>query len=707
MLRYVVVVMLLLLSGAPALPAPVAGEFAPSYFDSDGDGVDDRLAPLLAQGAAVDIFLVFNMAPGAEQRRMLASLELEPSYESHYLPVWQLDGVPTHKVGWLTALPGLQLVEWQAIYYPLLSTSVPAVKARDSSTYDDVAWDRGLQGAGVNIAILDTGVDNEHETFEGRFIAGVDCVGGCNDYTTEEDSGGDPDDRNGHGTHTASTALGTGGETDDDGDGEPDYMGVAPEARLVDVKVMTDLGAGGNVLQGIEWCADHADEDWGSGTAGIQVMSMSVGTSGGSDGSDAVSQAANAAVAAGIVAVAAMGNDGDNVVPAPAAGDWVIAVGATDDQDTVDRDGDPVADYSNYGPRDSDGDDDRWDELKPDVVAPGSGIRAAAGASAPFTIATDGYTDMSGTSMSCPHVAGLAALMLQDDPGLEPGAGQNEVMWRMRNFSEQWGPASEPDNSSKYNYVAGWGYADAWAFVNVAQADAQVVEDAYAVLIDAFGQQGARCNHADVRAAEGFQRQHVGARDPRVQDVADDGDREILEVATVAADSQHVEHRLGRVGVVAVAGIDHSHVRADPFGDKVRGAGIAVAHDEHVGGHCLQVLQGVVQGFALAGRGGRDVQVEHVGRQPLGRQLKGGASTRGVFEEDVADRLAAQQRNLLDGALAHFKEGVGGVEQFGQQFARQPFNGQEVAQLALLVELQVVRRQAHGDLFPRASASQR
>ena len=147
-LRYVVVVMLLLLSGAPALPAPVAGEFAPSYFDGDGDGVDDRLAPLLAQGTAINIFLVFDVAPGAEQRRALASLGLEPSYESHYLPVWQLDGVPAHKVGWLTALPGLRLVEWQAIYYPLLSTSVPAVKARDSSPYDDVAWDRGLRGRG-------------------------------------------------------------------------------------------------------------------------------------------------------------------------------------------------------------------------------------------------------------------------------------------------------------------------------------------------------------------------------------------------------------------------------------------------------------------------------------------------------------------------------------------------------------------------------
>ena len=475
-LRYLLVVMLLLLSAVPAVPGPAAPEFAPSYFDDDGDGVDDRLRPLLARGEAVNIFLVFDAEPGDAQRQALASLGLAPSYESHYLPVWQLDNVPAHKVSWLAVLPGLRLVEWQAIYYPLLDTSVRAIKARDSSTYDQVAWDRGLDGAGVVIAVLDTGVDNEHETFEDRFIAGVDCVGGCGDYTTEEGSGGDPDDRNGHGTHTASTALGTGGETDDDpADGEPDYIGTAPGARLVDVKVMTDLGAGGNILQGIEWCTDHADEDWdASGSDGIQVMSMSVGTSGGSDGSDSISQAANAAVAAGIVAVAAIGNDGDNEVPAPAAGDWVIAVGATDDQDTVDRDDDPVDSYSNYGPRDDDGDDDRWDEMKPDVVAPGSGITAAAGAPAPFTIATDGYTDMSGTSMSCPHVAGLAALILQDDPGLEPGPGYNEVMWRMRNFSEPWGAASEPDNSSKYNYYSGWGYVDAWEFVNVAQPDGEV-----------------------------------------------------------------------------------------------------------------------------------------------------------------------------------------------------------------------------------------
>ncbi|MEE3276580.1 MAG: hypothetical protein VX193_01980, partial [Candidatus Thermoplasmatota archaeon] len=162
MLRYLFVVMLLLLSAVPAVPGPAAPKFAPSYFDDDGDGVDDRLMPLLARGEAVNIFLVFDTKPGDAQRQALASLGLAPSYESHYLPVWQLDDVPAHKVSWLAALPDLRLVEWQAIYYPLLDKSVRAIKARDSSTYEQVAWDRGLDGDGIVIAVLDTGVDNEH-----------------------------------------------------------------------------------------------------------------------------------------------------------------------------------------------------------------------------------------------------------------------------------------------------------------------------------------------------------------------------------------------------------------------------------------------------------------------------------------------------------------------------------------------------------------
>ncbi len=473
MRRTIWLAILLVLSAlAPAAATPSAPHFAPSYFDANGDGLDDRLAPMLARGEAVNLFVEFTVTPAAEHFAALAALGLSPDYVSHYIPVVQLDAVPAGKVPALTALPDLKLVHWQDIYYPSLDKSVGTIKVRQNDEYSPVVWDNGLTGDGINIAILDTGVDNEHETFEGRFIAGVDCVGGCAEYTTEEGSGGDPDDRNGHGTHTASTALGTGGETDDDGDDEPDYMGVAPEARLIDVRIMTDLGAGGNILQGVDWCTNHADEDWdGSSNDGIQVMSMSVGTSGGSDGSDPVSQAVNAAVAHGIVAVSAMGNDGDEETPAPAAADWGIAVAWMNDQDTFDRTDDERNGDSNYGPRDDDNDGVRWDELKPDVIAPGNNIRAAAAAPAPFTVATDGYTTMSGTSMACPHVAGLAALLLEDDPSLKPEAGSNPMLWRLRNSSQQWGAASEPDNSTRYNYLTGWGYVDGYNSLSAERPD--------------------------------------------------------------------------------------------------------------------------------------------------------------------------------------------------------------------------------------------
>ena len=79
---------------------------------------------------------------------------------------------------------------------------------------------------------------------------------------------------------------------------------------------------------------------------------------------------------ASIVVIAAMGNDGQKRVPSPASADHAIAVGAIDDRDTTDRSDDDIAGYSNWGPRDDDGDDDEWDELKPTVTAPGSGIMA-------------------------------------------------------------------------------------------------------------------------------------------------------------------------------------------------------------------------------------------------------------------------------------------------------------------------------------------
>ncbi|MNY28670.1 hypothetical protein D3C86_1626580 [compost metagenome] len=124
------------------------------------------------------------------------------------------------------------------------------------------------------------------------------------------------------------------------------------------------------------------------------------------------------------------------------------------------------------------------------------------------------------------------------------------------------------------------------------------------------------------------------------------------------------------------------------FGDEVRGTRITVAHDEHVGGHGFQVAQGVEQGFALARRRRGHVEGDHVRREPLGRQFEGGAGAGRVLEEHVAHGLAAQQRDFLHGPGADFKEGVGGVEDFRQQLPAQTVEREEMAQLALIIELQ-------------------
>ena len=110
-------------------------------------------------------------------------------------------------------------------------------------------------------------------------------------------------------------------------------------------------------------------------------------------------RAVNQAAEAGIVPVAAIGNDGRRRVTSVGAADQAITVGSIDDKDTIDRGDDSIASYSNSGPREDDGDDDRK-ELKPDVVAPGSDIISAAHAASssqlpgtPKPLAEDSYTE--------------------------------------------------------------------------------------------------------------------------------------------------------------------------------------------------------------------------------------------------------------------------------------------------------------------------
>ncbi|WP_234329054.1 MULTISPECIES: S8 family serine peptidase [unclassified Streptomyces] len=242
------------------------------------------------------------------------------------------------------------------------------------------AWAAGGTGAGVRVAVLDSGVDTTHPDLAPRivgsrsFIAGEDVI-----------------DRVGHGTHTASTVAGTGAAS---GGKE---RGVAPGADLLVGKVLDDTGTGqtSGIIAGMEWAArtEHA-----------KVINMSLGTPVYHTQDDPLSQAVNQLSAeTGALFVIAAGNSGNGPysVSAPGTADAALTVGAVD---TSDR----LADFSSTGPRLND------DALKPDMTAPGVDVLAAR---SQYSQGGEGYyVSESGTSMAAPHVAGAAVLLAQKHP---------------------------------------------------------------------------------------------------------------------------------------------------------------------------------------------------------------------------------------------------------------------------------------------------
>jgi len=230
----------------------------------------------------------------------------------------------------------------------------------------------GSGGAGVTVAVLDTGVDTDHPDLIRRI---VDCKD-----TTKRGIKNGCEDRNGHGTHVSGIIAADGGN-----DGKGIY-GVAPEANLMEIKV---CGAGGNcwgddIAAGIYYAADH----------GANIISMSLG---GDSPDQQILRAIDYAVDRGVLVVAAAGNDGPDygTIDYPGAYVKVIAVGAIDKSKNV-------PDWSSRGTNDG---DYIIEEREIEFGAPGVYV---------YSTYNDGcYATMSGTSMATPHVSGLAAKLWQ------------------------------------------------------------------------------------------------------------------------------------------------------------------------------------------------------------------------------------------------------------------------------------------------------
>jgi hypothetical protein len=418
-----------------------------SYNDTDGNRIDDLIDWYLNQNPEMRFSIFVNYYRPVTELNIndLAKLHLTPTFVSKYINSIILEDMGFLEMKAVLLLRDVIGIENAPSVHPMLDTSVRSVKARESDIYSPVVWnDLGLTGTNVNVAIIDSGVDDIiHAGLRGKFVGGVDTTSSLGQVERN------PDDGIGHGTHCAGIIMGTGNGGDN--------IGVAPNASLVDCRVGDVITLGSatmtNFMEALEWVKDNAIRH------NISVLSISMGTSHSTDGNDASSRLANEVVDSGVTVVVAIGNDDNghnaNIVSSPGSADKVITVGAIHDRNTVERNDDTIAGYSQRGPRPSDGDNDDMDELKPDLTAPGSDIASC------MHNTLGSYVVLSGTSMATPHVSGVAALMKEAYPALKP----LQIKDILRRSAQSKGGASYPNKDGKYNTKYGWGMIDAYGAV--------------------------------------------------------------------------------------------------------------------------------------------------------------------------------------------------------------------------------------------------
>ncbi|WP_332758061.1 S8 family peptidase [Streptomyces sp. MT206] len=292
--------------------------------------------------------------------------------------VWEALTDPQQGTGRRAAAPGIATVWLDAVRTATLDKSTRQIGA-------DKAWAAGYDGAGVKIAVLDTGVDATHADLAGQVVAEQN-------FSTAADAR----DHFGHGTHVASIAAGTGARS------AGAFRGVAPGAKLLNGKVLDDNGSGDDsgILAGMEWAVAQ----------GADIVNLSLGGPDTAQVDPLEAAVGKLSADKGVLFAIAAGNSGrggPGTVNSPGSADAALTVGAVDDADAL-------ADFSSTGPRTGDG------AVKPDVTAPGVDITAAAAPGSVIDRETGqnppGYLTISGTSMATPHVAGAAALLKQQHP---------------------------------------------------------------------------------------------------------------------------------------------------------------------------------------------------------------------------------------------------------------------------------------------------
>jgi serine protease AprX len=435
------------------------GPTAPPAHAAGAVEIDPRFRAAAAT-TTLRAILTFDHYPTAAEVAQVRAAGLQ-THTFRVLPMIAVQGLQSAIEG-LAGMPGLRSIYRDAPLSYLLDDSVPFIGA-------DRVWNElGYTGAGVGVAVIDSGIDGLHPDIAYPTVTVQNVKILADNFFTGEpvlvENVANTDTSSGHGTHVAGTIAGRGTAS------AGRYTGVAPGAHLV------GIGAGDTLvilfaLEGFDYAIANKDR------YNIRVISNSWGTSGAFSAGDPVNVASKLAYDKGMVVVFAAGNEGpdQNTLNPYAVAPWVIGVaaGCTTDKGVSDtavrcKPGSLLAEFSSRGiPGDP--------LYHPTITAPGVWIAAArASTGATINALTVGlnvfcqpanlvfYTCANGTSMATPHVSGVVALMLQARPGLHPDL----VKVALTSTAT---PMYRPDGSLYEEWEVGAGYVNAYEAVKKAK----------------------------------------------------------------------------------------------------------------------------------------------------------------------------------------------------------------------------------------------
>jgi serine protease AprX len=415
----------------------------PAWAASNQTHLDRQVLKAMQAGQSVHVILVAR----AELNVLGADLRRTGVKSSVRVPI--AHGIATEltsaQLGWFSNDPNVERIVYDA---PVRLTDTPYDASALSSVYPAVVdamgvWSRQLSpltGRGIGIAVIDSGIAS-HPDLGNRVLAGQNFNPTINGS----------DDAYGHGTAVAGIIAGDGAA------GGGKYIGIAPQANLINLRVNDGSGAAPTsaIMNAVMWAVQNKD------TYNIRIMNLSLQASvQESYRTSPIDAAVEYAWLKGIVVVVAAGNDGPNsILYAPANDPYVISVGATDDQGTASMADDTLAVFSSFGLT-QDG------FRKPDFVAPGRRIIAPLAPSSTFALSYPSfivgsqYIRLSGTSVATPIVSGVAALYAESHPTVRPGQLKGVLLATANKLSLTGSGAGYPDAGRAIAYGGLVGNAD-------------------------------------------------------------------------------------------------------------------------------------------------------------------------------------------------------------------------------------------------------